>query len=249
MNTKTFAVFVLTCLLISTISEAQKKENQNEETKNMVKVNVSSILTKSIAVQYERQIGKRTTVALGISVQPTSTVPFKSQLEKIIDNPRINVDQFKLGTTIITPEFRYYFGEKGAYHGFYLAPYVRLGKYHVEGPVTYNSSTDSTRIAVFNGDLSFLSGGILLGSSFPLGGKFYLDWWILGGGIGVASGNVHADSKLSDEDQTGLKKELNGTNVPFTHIENVVTPTGATVTSSGTVVGIRGLGINVGLRF
>ena len=250
MNKTSLATFFVAVLLISTTTEGQKKDTQNEATKNMGKLNLSSIALKSIGLQYERQIGKQTTVALGVSFQPTSTVAFKSQLEKIIDNPRINVDQFKLGTTVITPEFRYYFGKDGAYHGFYVAPYLRLGKYHVEGPVSYKSSTDSTKIAVFNGDLSFFSGGILLGSSFKLGGNFYLDWWIVGGSIGAASGNVHADSDLSDpDDRKTLKKELDGTNVPLTHIESVVTPTGATVTSSGSVVGIRGLGINVGFRF
>lgn len=244
MNCKKLLLATSFVVLTYASVSAQKKEGNN-----IVKVNLSTFLIKGIGLQYERQVGKRTTVALGISLIPTSTVPFKSQLEKTIDNPRVNVDQFKFGNTVITPELRYYFGTKGAFHGFYLAPYVRLGNYHVEGPVTYNSSTDTVRTALFNGNIFFYSAGLMMGSSFKLSDKIYLDWWIIGGSIGAANGTVHADSKMNDDEQRSLKDQLEQTNLPLTSTTSEVTATGATVFAKGTMVGVRGLGINIGFRF
>ena len=246
MKLKFSLVFFLLFFISYSILHAQK----NVELNNMAKLNVSSLAFKSIHLQYERKIGKRTTLALGYSTIPTGSLAFQSFYEKQINNPRINISDFKLGTSILTPEFRYYYGKKGAFHGFYMAAYVRFGNYHIEGPISYNSTTDSTKKAVFDGNIKMISGGILLGSSFVLSKNLYLDWWIAGGSLGTASGRVSAASDLHNpDDQDGLKKALNSTSIPLTHIENEVTATGATVTSTGTVVGIRGLGINIGFRF
>ena len=265
MNLKPFAVLLFMAPVFAT-GYAQTTQTENtplaarsfakptssdteKDRANMIKLNLSTFILKGIGVQYERKIGQRTSLALGISIIPTSTVAFKNLLEKTIDNPRVNVDQFKVGATVFTPELRYYFGTKGTFHGFYIAPYFRLGNYHIEGPVTYNSSTGSVRTAVFNGNLSFYSGGLMIGSNFQLSNNIYLDWWILGVGFGAANGNVHATTSLNVDEQKSLKDQLDRANVPMTTTSNEVNANGATVTSTGSVVGARGLGINIGIRF
>ncbi len=216
---------------------------------NMAKINISAFVLKGFGVQYERKIGKRTTIALGYSAIPTSTVAFKGFYERQIDNARVNIEDFKIGTSIFTPELKYYFGSKGAFHGFYMAPYIRISHYNIEGPVKYNSSTNVERIAIFSGSINSISGGILLGSNFKIGKKLYLDWWIIGGSLGKASGNVSAKTALNQDEQDGLKDALNRTDIPLTSIESVVDANGAIVTSKGSIVGLRGLGINFGIRF
>ncbi len=226
-----------------------KNSMEKEYGDNIVKINVSAFVLKGFGIQYERKVGKRTTVALGFSAIPTSTVAFKNFYDKQIDNARVNIEDFKIGTTIFTPELKYYFGSKGAFHGFYMAPYVRISHYNIEGPVKYNSSTNVERTAFFSGSINSISGGILLGSNFKIGKKLYLDWWIIGGSLGKASGNVNAKTPLNQDEQNGLKDALNNTDIPLTNIESVVDANGATVTSKGSVVGLRGLGLNFGIRF
>lgn len=224
---------------------------QKDEGLNMAKLNVSALAFKSLGVQYERKVSHRGSVAIGLSVIPTGTLSFKSFIDKQINNSRVNINQFKLGTTIFTPEFRYYFGTKGAFHGFYLAPYVRLGNYHLEGPVSYTTDGNppQERVAIFSGSIFCYSAGLLIGSTFRLSDKIYLDWWIAGASIGGASGEVSATTSLAADEQKGLEDQLKRTDIPLTNIKYTITPNGATVMSSGNVIGIRGLGLNLGFRF
>jgi hypothetical protein len=222
---------------------------QKNEGKNMGKINLSAFAFKGFGLQYERQIGPRITVGLGYSMIPKTTLAVKSIIENSIDDPDVNVGEFRLGTSIFTPEFRYYFGKKGAFHGFYLAPYARIGTYKVEGPVSYTSSTNTKKEAIFDGKLNTVTGGLMIGSSWQLSDKFYLDWWILGASFGGANGNLLAQTPLTPTEQRSLKQELDDIEVIGTKIKSEVNSTGATVTTSGTIAGVRGLGLNFGIRF
>jgi hypothetical protein len=222
---------------------------QKNEGKNMGKINLSAFAFKGFGLQYERQIGPRITVGLGYSMIPKTTLAVKSIIENSIDDPDVNVGEFRLGTSIFTPEFRYYFGKKGAFHGFYLAPYARIGTYKVEGPVSYTSSTNTKKEAIFDGKLNTVTGGLMIGSSWQLSDRFYLDWWILGASFGGANGNLLAQTPLTPTEQRSLKQELDDIEVIGTKIKSEVNSTGATVTTSGTIAGVRGLGLNFGIRF
>lgn len=215
---------------------------------NQVKVNLSSFFLKGANIQYERAIAKRITVALGYSAIPKSDLAFKSVIENMIDNPDIKVGQFKLGTSIITPELRYYLGKEGAFHGLYFAPYVRLGNYQLEGPVSYTTSTGAMRTAVFDGKLTALTGGLMAGSSWRLSNKLYLDWWIIGASYGGADGDLIAATPLNSDEQEALRQELNNIEILGTTISSQVDANGARVQTKGSMVGFRGLGINLGLR-
>jgi hypothetical protein len=222
---------------------------QTPEGKNMGKINVSSLFIKGMGLQYERQIGKRITVGLSYSKIPTSTIAFKSFIEKQIDDPDVKVGDFKLGTSILTPEVRFYLGKRGAFHGFYLAPYARIGHYNLEGPVTYTTSTGARRDLVFSGSLNAVTGGLMIGSSFNLSKQLYLDWWIIGASIGGANGDFNAQTTLSPGEQQSLRNELESIDVPGTTIVSEVNGNGATIRTTGTMVGARGLGLNLGIRF
>ncbi len=221
--------------------------SQESSDKNAVKVNVSAFAFKGFGLQYERQIGRKITVALGYSKIPEGNIAFQSAIKNLIDDPDVNVGDFKLGTSIITPEIRFYLSKKGAFHGFYLAPYGRFSGYTMQVPVNY-SSTNADRTAVFSGKINNSTFGLLLGSQFKPGGKLYLDWWIIGAGIGSASGNLVAATPLSPTEQNELKNELDNLDVPFTTIKSQVNNNGATVTTTGSMAGIRGLGLNLSFR-
>ncbi|MCY7420346.1 MAG: DUF3575 domain-containing protein [Chitinophagaceae bacterium] len=219
-----------------------------QQGKNEFKVNLSSFVTKGFGLQYERQIGKKFTIALGYSMIPEGKIAFQSVIEDLVDDPDIKVGDFRLGTSIITPELRWYVGKKGAFHGFYLAPYGRFSTYTLQIPVSFNSAIDK-RTALFDGKLKNSLGGLMLGSNFKLGKRLTLDWWILGAGIGSASGSLIAATPLNALEQKNLKDELDSIDVPFTTIESTVNSNGAIVKTTGSMAGIRGLGLNLGIRF
>ena len=235
--------------MIIVIASYFPAQSQALEGKNMAKINLSSFVAKGFGIQYERQIGKRWTAALSYSAVPKSNIAFKSFIEKQIDDPNLKVGDFKLGTSVITPEVRYYLGKQGAFHGFYLAPYARFGHYNLEGPFTYTTSTGSRKDLVFTGSLNSITGGVMIGSSFNLHKQLYLDWWIIGASIGGAKGDFNAQTQLSAVEQESLKSELNNLNVPFTTTTSQVSSNGAIVNTSGSMVGVRGFGINLGIRF
>ncbi len=223
--------------------------SQTMEGKNMGKVNLSAFAFKGFNLQYERQVSPKVTVGLSYSAIPLSTIAFKSYIKKQVYNPDINIADYRLGTSIFTPEVRYYFGKKGAFHGFYLAPYVRIGSYKIEGPIAYSNSNGAKENADFEGKFNSITGGLMIGSSWQLSDRFYLDWWIAGASFGGERGNFTAATQLTNGDQASLKRKLESVSLAGITIKSEVNSSGATVTTSGSMVGVRGLGINLGIRF
>ncbi len=191
MNRKS-TIFLLTLLW------GMHSSAQNDGQKNMAKINLSAIAVKGVGLQYERKVSKHITVAMGYSIIPKSSLAFSTTISNQINDPSVTITDYKLGTSIFTPEVRFYVGKKGAFHGFYLAPYGRFGNYSVTGPVDYYTSSGTER-AVFNGSLHTFMGGLLLGSNFKLSEVVYLDWWIIGASIGGASGSFKANVQLPEE--------------------------------------------------
>lgn len=231
-------------LLFSLSSMAQTTEG-----KNLVKLNLSSLAFKGFNLQYERQVSEKVTVALSYSMIPMSSIPYRSYIEKEVYIPDINIDDYHLGTYIFTPEVRYYFGKKGAFKGFYLAPYARIGIYKIEGPVIYSNNAGEKENADFSGKLKTFTGGIMAGYSWQLSGRFYLDLWIAGGSYGAESGKFTTTVQLSPDDQASLKRKLESISLSGITLASEVNSNGAVVTSSGGIAGIRGLGVNFGIRF
>ncbi len=229
-------------LLFSSIAIAQGGD------KNMLKTNVAAYALKSINLQYERQFAKKWTAALGFSSIPKSSIAFQSTFDDISGNTQVDLKNLKLGTTIFTPEVRWYVGKKGAFHGFYVAPYARISSYNIDGPINFTAGA-GPRTALFTGKLNAVTGGVMIGSNFSLSKRLYLDWWIIGASIGGANGYFGANIALNTNEQSALKSILDDINIPFVNLENSVTPNGATVSTTGGMAGVRGLGINIGIRF
>lgn len=215
----------------------------------MGKINLSALVIKSFSLQYERQAGKRLTLAIGYSMIPYSSIALKSFIKKQVDDPAVRIEDYKLGTFVVTPEVRYYLGKKGAFHGFYLAPYARFAHYKIQGPIQYYNTDNGTQDALFAGTMNIFTGGLMMGSSFQLSRILYLDWWILGGSFGGASGTFKATIPLSEADQVSLQSALDNLNVPLTSTTSEVNSNGATISTTGSIAGVRGFGLNLGIRF
>jgi hypothetical protein len=69
-----------------------KKQSKNVEMvkvnqqlpRNFIKLNLSGILMKNYALQYERVLNRKISVALQYRIMPVSSIPFKSTVQKIV---------------------------------------------------------------------------------------------------------------------------------------------------------------------
>lgn len=251
INFKTLSALLLTagCLAFTHQASAQT----DDDSKNLVKWNVLGLAAKNISFQYERAVGNKISVAVSLGLTPKSGLPFKGTFKDVIDDEEFNkqVDDLKTGNFAITPEVRFYFG-KSAFHGFYLAPYVRYASNSYELPFKYESTNpnngSTTEKSIFlDGNTHAFTGGLMFGSQHRLGGKFYINWW-LGAGAGSLSGKVNGTGSLTEEEQQEVKQELDDIDNDIIKVESQVNSNGVKVDLSGTGISAR-LGLAIGIRF
>ncbi len=204
---------------------------------------------KNISLQYERVIGKRSSLAVNVRSIPFSDLAFQSQLKSIFDYAVFEYDQLKLGSFGITPEFRYYVGKKKVLRGFYLGPFISYTSYKINLPIRYNNNS---KTGIFDGDLKSFTGGLQFGSQFKIGKNLFLDWWILGPNYGSASGTLSFAGTLTPSEQSDLEKELEmqKMDAPFDAIKSyTVNLSGGNIVVKGPWGGLRGLGFCLGFGF
>jgi hypothetical protein len=240
-------------LVFSLPTFAQSEEEPKESPKNnIVKINLSALVLKNISVQYERKVGKRVSIAANVHYRPFGQLPFLSSIEKAIDDPSVPVDKLKWGGLGVTPEVRFYVGKNGALRGFYFAPFVNISNYKADLPIDYSDGT-TDRTGIFNGNISTVTGGLLLGAQWKLGKSVYLDWWIIGPNYGSAKGDLNLATALSATEQTDLRNQIEDliADAPFDQLVESysVNGGGATIRAKGPWAGLRGLGFNLGFRF
>ena len=227
-----------------------QKINDMEKTPssaNIIKINLGAVIAKNISVQYEKAIGNKKSVAVGIRFQPFSSLPFQHLVEDAVDDPDVQIGNIKVGNFAITPEFRFYLG-KEALKGFYIAPYVRFASYKMQAPVSY-ASLLTTKTAFFTGKINSFSGGVLLGSQYSLSKNFTLDWWVLGGHFGTSSGSLNFVASLTPQEQADIRATLDEVDIPLFNIEYDINSNGGVIRSKGAWLGFRGFALNLGYRF
>lgn len=251
---------LLMCLVYCSLGSTKAQDNNTDEGgKNVVKWNFAAMALKNYSFQYERAITKKISVAVGVRHAPKSNIPFASNIEKLIDDPETwnSIKNFKTGNTAITPEIRFYMGQ-GVFRGFYLAPFARYAKYSAEVPFNFevemsdgtNTVTKEEQIFL-SGDVTTLTGGLMLGAQWKLSKLVYLDWWIIGGSYGTSSGNISGKSEngLDADEQDALRDALADLNeIPLIKTESEVTAEGAKVKFDGPWATIRA-GLSIGFRF
>jgi len=227
---------------------------QPGDKKNILKMNLSSLVAKNFHFIYERSITRHISISLAYRFMPKSDLPFQNAFDNLINDPNVDIGAFKLGNSAITPEIRFYLG-RGMMRGFYFAPYARFANFDATVPVKYNSSTSpGTKLeALFSGKVHSTSGGLLLGMQRQLFKTLVFDLWILGGHYGNCNGTLNATNinpPMTASERADLDQTLNDINAnPFKVKGNTTSPTSAFVSVSGPWAGIRSLGFTVGLRF
>jgi hypothetical protein len=245
----------LSLLLAATIcctTLLAQKENDKEEPapqKNMAKINLLALGLKNISLQYERAVAKKVTVAGTFRFMPKGSIPFKTSFKTLADDPETEkqLDDLRVGNIAFMPEVRYYFSKKGAFRGFYLGLYANIARYSAEIPFQYDDA-GITKTIPMSGNLTAITGGLMIGAQFKLGGRVYLDWWALGPGYGSSSGKLTGKKTMDASEQQDLRDELADTDIPLTKFTYMVDGNGATMDFKGPWAGIRS-GICIGIRF
>lgn len=260
MRTKLFflsALFLFTSsrsVAQTTEDESSSKSTKRSQPANMVKLNLTSLPLKQYALQYERVLNRKFSVALGVRVMPATTLPFKQAiLDAVGDDPdtRNVLETFQLSNTAFTPEFRFYLSKRGYGRGFYLAPFARFASYKTSQlEFNYDDGNGGEESINLTGKLTSTTGGLLLGAQWPIGRHVVLDWWILGPHYGSATGKFSGVSTqtMTPAEQDDLRTQLNDIDIPLTNKTVVVTANGASLELDGPWAGIRA-GFSLGIRF
>ena len=172
----------------------------------------------------------------------------RNAISNAIDDPDTDrqLDNFKTGNVAFTPEIRFYMG-KQAMRGFYIAPFARISSFTAEMPFEFDVN-GTTQTMPLSGKLNTFTGGLLLGAQWKLGGKVYLDWWMLGPQYGSAKGLLDGKKTLNAQEQQELRKELQNLDIPFAETTTTVDANGARLDIKGPWAGLRA-GLCLGIRF
>ena len=223
------------------------QEADDKDPKNQVKWNVAALAVKSFSFQFERAIGSKMSAAVTFRTVPKGSIPFESSFENLVDDPETwdNIKGFETGNFAITPEVRFYLGEK-VFKGFYVAPFVSYASYSVDVPFGYDVS-GSRKEMPLTGDITSFGGGVFLGAQWSLGKSFSLDAFV-GPNYSSASGDLVGTRTLSTQEQDGLREGLEDLDLPFLDTKSTVSGTGAKIDFDGSLPGIKA-GISIGFKF
>ena len=242
------AVFLFAAQLGMAQEQPLEDQKPQVENKNMVKLNLLALTAGNISLQYERLITPKTTVGATVNMMPSKGLPFSSSVESFVDDQTTSAQlkQISISSFSVTPEIRFYLGKEG-YKGFYIAPFVRYGKYNVDLPVNYDYEGKEENIMV-DGTVKAFSGGFAIGAQWRVYKDFYLDWMIMGPHFGSAKGTLEGKRSLNQSEQDAIRKSLSDLDIPVVDFEYEVNDSGAKAKLDGPWAGIRA-SIGIGYRF
>jgi len=229
--------------------------------KNLVKMNLSSLFLGNYVVQYERVIGKKSSLAFAVGYAPNAELPFK---ETLMDNFGDNETAKKaIESTVYTRwtytlEYRYYLG-KAAPKGLYLAPFIRGMNMELEQDYPFTPSDGLQHVATVSSKFNAFGGGLMLGAQWLPKKHWGVDFWIIGAYYGSnLDAKFHGTDPiggLTQQDMVDLEDVIEGVDLPGYTIDATVTqhpsgkPTIVDATLTGNWYGFRGAGICLVYRF
>jgi hypothetical protein len=176
--------------------------------KFILKVNLPAVAIRSYQIQSEYLFTKKVSLALSIRYMSNGTFPFAEGISSLLGNSfTLNFQNLAVDAYSISPEVRYYFGNKEGGRGFYVGTLFSIERYRGiysdlkvdfdfdEGNQFYQKQLD------VKGKMYPLTGGFYFGNQWRLSKRIYLDWWILGVSYGRSSGYLSADVTLNEKEQ------------------------------------------------
>ncbi|MEO8961742.1 MAG: hypothetical protein ABI325_07670 [Ginsengibacter sp.] len=222
---------------------------------NLVKLNLTGILLNNYALQYERILNHKISVAFQYRMMPKTGIPFKSIILKQVgnDDPETKklIDDFRMSNFAITPELRIYLGKKGYGRGFYIAPFYRYASFKSSDlNVFYTDVNNVDQSIKMSGKLTSNTAGLLMGVQSDLGKHVNLDISFFGPHYGSGKGTFSGttSSPLSSDEQYNLRRQLENLDIPLIETTVNVNANGASLKLDGPWAGYR-FAISLGLRF
>lgn len=228
--------------------------------KNIIKTNLSSIALNNYGLTYERMIARKISASLGYRFMPKTYLAKTALTEKVMDyfeegdgEITQQLDKLQMSGNAITAEIRFYTGRRSGAKGFYGGVYGRYASFKYDYPYDFELPTEK-RLVPLTGKSSGIGGGIILGGQFNLHKNVIVDLFIIGGHYGNLSGKVEGLTDLSDLDEqqrADLKDDVESL-IEIGGKKNItaeVRDDGLRADVKMPFVGVRGLGLTIGVSF
>ena len=249
LSKKITLLLLVLSMHVKAIAQSDKESENNP--KNLIKLNLTSLILKNYNFQYERVLNKRISVVLGYRFMPNGPLPFQKTFISTSNDPANALGNFRLSNSAITPELRFYAGKKGYGHGFYFAPFYRYANFKPSG-ITINFTYDAGNPATMDlsGDVRGNSFGLLIGAQWSLAKNISLDWQIIGAHSGKSDGLISgvASRTHSASEQANILTKLKEIDWPLITETYSVTSNGASMILNGPWGGLRA-GLTLGIKF
>lgn len=187
---KTTILITLTVTVFS-IFNSFSQTNESIPRKNVVNVNLSSMLLSHFGVSYERAISNKNSVRLYGDIAYL--------------NYTGNDSDIKMNGFGIIPEFRHYVSKKGALRGYFIGVYAPIRRYELEG-----SFIDDNKKFDGEGTFSYLGFGFVNGPQWLFGNRISL---AIPFGLSLGAGTVKGNYVYVDPDPT--KSETRKADIPL----------------------------------
>ncbi|WP_343303624.1 hypothetical protein AAHN97_18875 [Chitinophaga niabensis] len=228
--------------------------------KNIIKTNLSSIALNNYGLTYERMIARKISASLGYRFMPKTYLAKTALTEKVMDyfeegdgEITQQLDKLQMSGNAITAEIRFYTGRRSGAKGFYGGVYGRYASFKYDYPYDFELPTEK-RLVPLTGKSSGIGGGIILGGQFNLHKNVIVDLFVIGGHYGNLSGKVEGLTDLSDLDEqqrADLKDDVESL-IEIGGKKNItaeVRDDGLRADVKMPFVGVRGLGLTIGVSF
>ncbi len=173
--------------LITTISVLFGLMGASFAQDHVVKLNVPALGLGNVYGTYEYVITDKMSASLGASYMFNRKIPFLGMLDM---DPSNKVQYLKMNGYSITPEFRYYLGDKGRAQGLYAAPYFRYSNYDLAGTYVDNNVEYEN-----GGFIKSIGGGLGVGYQWLLGDRIAID---LNAGLGYMGNDIEYNVTSED---------------------------------------------------
>ncbi len=235
----------------------EDQETKMPDRKNVVKVNIPSLLLSSYSFQVERVVKPKLSLAMGVSYRPEAGLPFTDfVLDNLVEEGDREVRQIleesRFSFKAFTPELRFYPGRRGAPYGLYLAPFIRYAEWDAQTAFDFEPDDGDPVNLRVTGEMSYFAGGVMLGIH-RVYKRLTFDWWLLGPFFGSVDGVFTAVSShgmdISEADRRELESRINDIDFNILDVEARVGENNVDILLGGNMVGIRAAGFTIGFRF
>ena len=200
------SLFLIAFFLCSFHLLAQEREKVLDERKNEVALSVTDILNGAYQIEYERKIGKHTSLGLGLGLKSEDGLIRLSGL----DTESIKTGDLTYSGYKIIPAFRYYLKETTQYSmdGFYFGAYLKHSNYKSDLDGIYINDADESFVVEFDAEFNVTSIGFMIGYKLPINNRWSVNFLIAGPGVGFHNYSLTNRRDLPDEFYDDLNEAL-----------------------------------------